>query len=371
MIDLVALEAAGVYDPGAPEAAERRELLDFLDELGATTEMMVEAHETHGLIHLVGELSASPGEMFAVDELCNRSGYPLPLVLKIYELLAVPVTDQSEARFSQDDVEFLAALGDGPTSLFDIDELAEMLRVFGTSLTRVCDAAVATFARGVEQRLIDSGATELVRAKAEAEGTYQARNIPLLMGTIMRHHMTASARRLRGAARAADGPEVFRLAVGFVDIVGFTPMSAELDARELSDVVAVFENRSSDVVARAGGQVVKHLGDEIMFIAVDPFTACEVALALSEGFADLDVQPHAGLTYGEVVTRRGDYYGSTVNLGSRLVHHAVPGETLVNAELKEAVGDHSRFIFTPAGRRMVRGFADPVEVFSLTAGVDG
>ena len=365
MIDLVELELAGVYDPNAPEAVERRELLDFLAELGATTPQLIDAYQGHGLIHLVGELTSRPDEMFDLAELGARSRYPLPLILKIYELLAVPVTDEAEARFSQDDVDFLRALGDGPTSLFDIDELAEMLRVFGTSLTRVCDAAVATFARGVEQRLIDSGASELVRAKAEAEGTYQARNIPLLMGTIMRHHMTASVRRLRGASQAADSPESFRLAVGFVDIVGFTPMSATLDARQLGEVVATFENRSSDLVARAGGQVVKHMGDQIMYVAVDPLTACEVALSLADEFARYDAEPHAGLTYGEVVTRRGDYYGPTVNLGSRLVNHAVPGEILVNDMLAEVVGDHDSFEFVPAGRRMVRGFGDPVHVLTL------
>ncbi len=366
MIDMAALEAAGVYDPDAPEAAERRELLDFLQQLGATTEEVIDAHRTYGLIHLVGEINARTGEMFDVNELSARSQYPLPLVLRIYELLGVAVVDRSEKRFSEDDVEFLIALGSGPTTLFDIDELAEMLRVFGTSLTRICDAAVATFARGVEQRLIDSGATELTRAKAEAEGSYQARNIPLLMGTIMRHHMTASVRRLRGASAAAESPEAFRLGVGFVDIVGFTPLSATLDTRQLGDAVSAFENRSSDIVARAGGQVIKHMGDAIMYVAVDPVTACEVALSLTEDFADQRIEPHAGLTYGEVVTRRGDYYGPTVNLSSRLVNHAVPGEVLVNTDLVTAVGEQDAYRYTPAGRRTVRGFEKPVEVHTLS-----
>ncbi len=366
MIDLAALQAAGVYDPDAPEAAERRELLTFLDELGATTDEVIDAHGSYGLIHLVGEINARTGEMFDVDELSARTQYPVALVKRIYELLGVPVADPAEKRFSDEDVEFLLALGSGPTTLFDIDELSEMLRVFGTSLTRICDAAVATFAHGVERRLIDAGATELTRAKAEAEGSYQARNIPLLMGTIMRHHMTASVRRLRGASAAADSPLAFRLAVGFVDIVGFTPLSATLDTRQLGDAVSAFENRSSDIVARAGGQVIKHMGDAIMYVAVDPITGCEVALSLAEDFADQRIEPHAGLTYGEVVTRRGDYYGPTVNLSSRLVNHAVPGEILVNSEMVAAIGEQAGYLFTPAGRRMVRGFADPVEVHTLT-----
>ena len=60
--------------------------------------------------------------------------------------------------------------------------------------------------------------------------------------------------------------------------------------------------------------------------------------------------------------RGGDYYGPVVNLAARLVDEAVPQEMLVTDELACAA---SGCRFEPAGRRMVRGFDEPVKVRSM------
>ena len=56
------------------------------------------------------------------------------------------------------------------------------------------------------------------------------------------------------------------------------------------------------------------------------------------------------------------YYGSVVNLASRLADQAVPQELLVTEELAISA---TRCTFEPAGRRPMKGFADPVAVRSL------
>ncbi len=43
--DLKALEAAGAYNPQAENAADRKALLEYLGELGATTEELISAKE--------------------------------------------------------------------------------------------------------------------------------------------------------------------------------------------------------------------------------------------------------------------------------------------------------------------------------------
>ena len=78
--------------------------------------------------------------------------------------------------------------------------------------------------------------------------------------------------------------------------------------------------------------------------------------------AGLAVLPRAGIAYGEVLVRGGDYYGSVVNLASRLADQAVPQELLVTEQLAESA---TRCTFEPAGRRVMKGFADPVTVQSL------
>ena len=158
-----------------------------------------------------------------------------------------------------------------------------------------------------------------------------------------------------------------RLAVGFVDLVGFTPLSQQLDARELASVVDDFEATAFDLVSRHEGRVVKLIGDEVMFATVDAAAACEVALGLAAAFAaDGSVTPRGGVAVGDVLTHGSDYYGEVVNLASRAADLAVPSEILTTAVVRdEAVEAGSRLAFDPAGRRSLKGFAAPVELFTV------
>ena len=192
--------------------------------------------------------------------------------------------------------------------------------------------------------------------------------IPSLMAGFFRLHMQAAISRQRIANRSSKDPAMFRLAVGFVDLVGFTPFTEDVDHDELAGFVESFEARANDVVAARGGRVVKHIGDEVMFVDADATTACEIALELVESFGgESGVSPHAGVGFGPLVARGGDYYGSVVNLASRIAGLAVPGEVLVTGAV-ERCGRRVRPVvaFEPAGRRMLKGFAEPIPLWSVT-----
>src|SRR2546430_16632821 len=163
------------------------------------------------------------------------------------------------------------------------------------------------------------------------------------------------------------------LAVGFVDLVGFTSLAQELTPAGLSGLLDDFEDRSFDTVAEHGGQLVKHIGDEIMFVVLEAEAACDIALSLVDAFRaeDATVTPRGGIAIGDLLTRDGDYYGVEVNLAARLADIAVPQEILVSADTKrlaEKDDVDDAFAFEPAGRRALNGLATPVEVFSLSRG---
>ena len=62
--------------------------------------------------------------------------------------------------------------------------------------------------------------------------------------------------------------------------------------------------------------------------------------------------------------RGGDYYGPIVNLAARLAELAVPGELLVTNDVAtHAQGDTVHF--EPAGKRMLKGFDEPVALLTV------
>jgi adenylate cyclase len=135
---------------------------------------------------------------------------------------------------------------------------------------------------------------------------------------------------------------------------------------ELLQLIGQFELDAFEIAAAHDGRVVKHIGDEVMFIALDAAAGCSIAAALTQAFDTQGIEPRAGLAFGDVISRYGDYYGPVVNLAARLADLAVPKEVLVDAGAAEATRD-SPVVVLPAGRRLLKGFDEPVEVYSLAS----
>jgi adenylate cyclase len=252
--------------------------------------------------------------------------------------------------------------------MFGEEATLQFTRAIGSSMARVADAALSLFLVNVEGPLREKGTPGTPLAEASEDAVASLDVIPSLMAGFFRLHMQAAINRQRIANRSTASPGVFRLAVGFVDLVGFTPYTEDVGHDELAGFVESFEARANDVVAERGGRVVKHIGDEVMFVDADATNACEIALRLVETFGDqAGVSPHAGVGYGPLVARGGDYYGSVVNLASRIADLAVPGEVLVTETVEQAaVAAGTDFVFDPAGRRMLKGFAEPIPLWSVT-----
>ena len=140
-------------------------------------------------------------------------------------------------------------------------------------------------------------------------------------------------------ARALEAGETL-LSVCFVDIVGYTTQSRSLDGPELVEWVDRFEQDTTTLVVDRAGQVIKTIGDEVLFTVSDPVAAVEIALALTARGDDPDdpfPAVRAGIAHGAVVRRLGDVFGSTVNAASRLTSAARPGCVLVDAGVHEAL----------------------------------
>jgi len=171
---------------------------------------------------------------------------------------------------------------------------------------------------------------------------------------VWRRHLAANADRLMAATGQGDRRE---LAVGFVDLVGYTSRSRGMGGRELGAMVEDFESIAAEVIARHHGRVVKTVGDGVLFTAGSAIDAVEIGLALPPAW-DADERPplRVGAAYGAVLTRLGDVYSPVVNLASRLTSLARPGTVLVDRDLAEWLRGHPAYRVRPLRRVSVRGY---------------
>jgi adenylate cyclase len=344
-------------------------IVGLLQSLGATDAQIEEAAVMRRLPALAVDVVLTRDFSLSVAEVGARLGSPTEEVVEIYRLFGLSLNCSGPA-LGDGDLALLAALslagaghvGAGSGENFSKGAGDNLLRVIGMSIARIADAAVSTFVQDVEETFETTDVDLIDWVRADAQIGEVAHQIAPCLGTLFVHHLLEAIQRQRRSQEGVSERALARLAVGFVDLVGFTPLSRHLATRDLVGLVTRFEARAFDIVSACGGRVVKHIGDEVMYSAPSADAAAHIALALVGEFTE-EVEPRGGFCHGEVLTLRGDYYGPVVNLAARLADQAVPGEVLIDTATAALLTDVT---YEPSGRRLLKGFDEPIAVSSLS-----
>ena len=151
-MDVSELEAAGLYDPRSPGAADRLALLQWLAARGVTLEQMVRAarERYQTLTGLAGDLALRPGLTLTLAQLAERAGISPARIEAVLLAAGLPPVDPAAIAFSESDVAILVAFalgaeqfGEAPTRRFS--------RVVGSCLANIAEAAVSLFFVSVER----------------------------------------------------------------------------------------------------------------------------------------------------------------------------------------------------------------------------
>jgi adenylate cyclase len=154
------------------------------------------------------------------------------------------------------------------------------------------------------------------------------------------------------------------IAVAFADLVGFTSLGETVEIEELSGVAGRLTALTADVI-RPPVHLVKQIGDAVMLVAAEVPAMLDAALELVEAADADDALPavRAGVAYGPAINRWGDWYGSTVNVASRLTARARPASVLVTEDVRERAGD--RYAWSSAGPKKLKGLSTPLKTYRV------
>ncbi len=111
---------------------------------------------------------------------------------------------------------------------------------------------------------------------------------------------------------------------------------------------------------------IKTIGDAVMLVSTDTAALLDAMLTLVEATEADDALPQlrVGLSYGQAVSRAGDWFGSPVNLASRVTSVARPGSVLLSEAAREQIGgDDPSFSWSFARARHLKGIQDEVKLF--------
>lgn len=346
-----------------------RKLRSFLRQRGAPRDEIERAEREGRLLLLAFDYQLMPGRpRYTFAEACDRAGFDLDRARRLWRALGFPDPPTDERLFRDEDVEAIVTLRRQLETTItpvgqNFEQLAQYVRVVAGSLAKIAEVQSDLLVTVVRERRQAGVADDDIAT--EITGAMDWSRLSRLIDYALRLQLRASARRklTAGDLEAIGAAE---LAVGFVDLVGYTALSQELEAEELAALVTRFEELAYDTVAEHAGRVVKTIGDEVMFVAVDVASAARIALRLTERSAVDELLPEAraGLAAGSALAQEGDYFGPVVNLASRLVELARPGTVLASSEVRDALADHPAFVWHRLRSRRIRDIGR-VEVWAL------
>lgn len=355
------LAKSGLYDPSAPDASDRLALLGEAVSLGASLDDLM---SKPNLGELILDLTLRPRLPVTIAQVISKSDLDKARAERL--LRALGLSTEPEDQLTADEQVAIQLVTSAATSLLGFESTLQLARAAGEAMARVAEALVTAVRLRVELPHRDSGTPygEIVKQYSELARTI----LPDFVRTLdasLRRQIVGVAERM-WAVDPEGSAVVLPRTVGFADLVGYTAAASKLSPGELTSVLMEFDALVSEIVVDGGGQLVKMIGDEAMFVTEEAGSACRIAHRLVSSFGRGTLPPvRVGLASGQVVSVFGDIYGTEVNLAARLVDAAEPSTVLVSEGIR--VECASEFDFEPLPPLSLRGIAAPVAAARMRA----
>ncbi len=175
-------------------------------------------------------------------------------------------------------------------------------------------------------------------------------------------------------AAAPPSPSVTKGTVVFTDIVGFTEFTALRGDEEALTLLSTQERLVREALP-PDARIVKELGDGLLLWFPDACTALDTSLRLQERFeqesneSTLPIWVRVGIHSGRQTRRGDDLVGHDVNVASRVVNVAGPGEVLLSDATRSEINDDLPGVcFEELGPVVMKGIPDPVRLYRALPG---
>ena len=356
----------------ADASGDRERLLARLREAGVGDEEIERAAAEDRLPTLAVELALGGAGRHSLTHVAGESGLAPDFLRELMQAVGRPNPGRGERIFTDEDIETARVIKRFVDAGLPRRELLEVGRVLGQGMARTSDAV----RRVVGNALLQPGDSEYTVGLRFAQAADElAPLVPALLDQQFRAHLRDGMRRElvteseRESGRLAGTRD---MAIAFADLVGYTRLGEQLPAEDLGSIAGRFAGLAVGAVKRPA-TLIKTIGDGAMFASPDVpradrlpgDTGRRASPARASGFPDVRV----GVAHGPATTRGGDWFGSTVNVASRVTEIARPGRILATEAVRDLAPD------APWRRRRrranLKGVDGRLRLFSLDPPGDG
>ncbi|MEX0581802.1 MAG: adenylate/guanylate cyclase domain-containing protein [Mycobacterium sp.] len=346
--------------------AERAELISWLFEQGITAEEIRESFAP--MLLAARRILGDDGSHISARQISEEVGIELDQLLRFQRASGLPQVDDPDAAV------FMRPDGDTAVHIkrfldlgIDPEQMLTVVRVLAEGLSNAAEvmrsaALGPVFHPGVTELEIAKGSQALVSQAAPLLG-------PMIQDMLLlqlRHVAETDAINANERRAGAPLPGARLVACAFADLVGFTRLGEELPPEGIEQL----SNRLAEIARElvvAPVRLIKTIGDAVMFVSTDTAALLDVMLGLVAATEADELLPQlrVGVAHGSAVSRAGDWFGSPVNLASRVTSAARPGAVLVSESAREQIGEDDRYRWSFAGSRRLRGVISDVRLYRV------
>ena len=346
--------------------AERAELILWLFEQGITAEEIRDSFAP--MLLAARRILGDDGSHISARQIGDEVGIELDQLLRFQRASGLPQVDDPDAAV------FMRPDGDTAVHIkrfldlgIDPEQMLTVVRVLAEGLSNAAEvmrsaALGPVFHPGVTELEIAKGFQALVSQAAPLLG-------PMIQDMLLlqlRHVAETDAINANERRAGAPLPGARLVACAFADLVGFTRLGEELPPEGIEQLSNRLAEIAREVVV-APVRLIKTIGDAVMFVSTDTAALLDVMLGLVAATEADELLPQlrVGVAHGSAVSRAGDWFGSPVNLASRVTSAARPGAVLVSESAREQIGEDDRYRWSFAGSRRLRGVISDVRLYRV------
>jgi adenylate cyclase len=349
--------------------AERAALIEWLLEQGITPDEIRSSPVP--MLAASRRLMGDDGEYVSTREIAETAGIDVEFLQRVQRAIGlVRVDDPDAAVHLRSDGDAAAHAKEFLELGIHPDQVVEVVRILAEGLSHAAEVMRYT----ALSTILQPGATEL--QIGQSSHALVSRIVPLLGPMIedmlfmqLRHMMETEAINATERSAGAPLPGARHITAAFADLVGFTRLGEEVPPEELGQLANRLADLARDVTVPPV-RFIKTIGDAVMFVCTEPAPLLDAVLKLVEvtdGDNDFP-RLRAGIASGPAVSRAGDWFGSPVNMASRVTAAARPGTVLAAESVQAELGDGAGFSWSFAGARRLKGIKGDVKLYRVRRG---
>jgi len=157
------------------------------------------------------------------------------------------------------------------------------------------------------------------------------------------------------------------VAILMADLTGYTALTETHGAVSAADLIDRYLDIVEDCLV-GDSRLTERTGDEVMIVSASPDHLLASAYMIMKTTANEDnfLQVHGGLHFGKLLKRRTSYFGSALNLTSRIAAKADPGTFWCSEEFINSLSDKSLVKLSAKGKHSFKNISGLQEMYELS-----